>query len=59
MMVPMCDFQNHLPIDTSFDVYPYPKKSEKTNHTDFSIIYSKEFLEDLDPEEELKIKGVP
>lgn len=64
MMVPFADFMNHLPVDTSYDVYSKhshevmksvnSQKTESSNHgnkkTDYSAIYVKEFKEDqLDP----------
>ena len=72
MMVPMADFMNHLPIDTSYDVYSKHShevrqsvngektQSRKTGDkkTDYSAIYKKEFAEDaLDPQFTAKIKG--
>ena len=64
MMVPLADFMNHLPIDTSYDVYSKQShevkqsvNGEKTHSTfkpdkktDYSAIYVKEFAEDaIDP----------
>jgi hypothetical protein len=57
MMVPFADFLNHLPIDTQFEVFNLQHQNAK--HTDFSVLYPKKFLEDLDPELEIKIKGCP
>lgn len=72
MMVPLADFMNHLPIDTSYDVYSKRShevkqsvNSEKTHSsfvpnkkTDYSAIYVKEFKEDsLDPHFQALIKG--
>ena len=57
MMVPFADFLNHLPIDTQFEVFNLHHSGPK--HSDFSTLYSKQFLEDLDPELEMKIKGCP
>lgn len=56
-MVPFADFLNHLPIDTQFEVFNLQHQNAK--HTDFSVLYPKKFLEDLDPELEIKIKGCP
>ena len=58
MMVPMADFMNHLPVDTSFDVFnrDFPNKSV---NVDYSSIFTSHFLADLDPEFELKIRGCP
>ena len=64
MMVPLADFMNHLPIDTSYDVYSKQshevkktvnsqktESSSKANKkTDYSAVYAKEFKEDsIDP----------
>lgn len=57
MMVPFADFLNHLPIDTQFEVFNLQHSIAK--HTDFSQIYTKKFIEDLDPELEIKIRGCP
>jgi len=57
MMVPFADFLNHLPIDTQFEVFNLHHSGPK--HSDFSMLYPKQFLEDLDPELEMKIKGCP
>ena len=57
MMVPFADFLNHLPIDTQFEVFNL--KHSNTKHTDFTSLYAKQFLEDIDPELEIKIKGCP
>lgn len=72
MMVPMADFMNHLPIDTSYDVYSkvthevrQTVNGEKTHasaegdkRTDYSSLYVKEFAEDaLDPACQALIKG--
>ena len=57
MMVPFADFLNHLPLDTQFEVFNLMHSN--TKQTDFSQLYSKKFLEDLDPELEIKIKGCP
>ena len=72
MMVPLADFMNHLPIDTSYDVYSKHEhkvkqsvNGEKTlstfkpdKKTDYSAIYVKEFAEDsLDPHYKALIKG--
>ena len=84
MMVPMADFMNHLPVDTTFDVYSKvhlgkPRKTKEFGegvleqepeevrgrkkkskmHIDYSMLFSKEFLEDIDPEKEIYVKGVP
>lgn len=58
MMVPLADFMNHLPVDTSFDVFnrDYPNKS---NNVDYSSMFTSQYLADLDPEIEMKIKGTP
>lgn len=68
----MADFMNHLPIDTSYDVYSkvthevrQTVNGEKTHasaegdkRTDYSALYVKEFAEDaLDPHCQALIKG--
>lgn len=58
MMVPMADFMNHLPIDTSNDCFNKDFPNRKVN-VDHSSLYPKEFLENLDPESELIIRGAP
>ena len=71
MMVPFADFMNHLPVDTSYDVYSKhfhqaklsvnsakTMSSKENRKTDFSGVYTKKFLEDeLDPEYQALIKG--
>ena len=72
MMVPLADFMNHAPVDTSYDVYSKQEhavkqsvNSEKTQSTfvpnkktDYSAIYKKEFAEDsIDPHYQALIKG--
>lgn len=64
MMVPLADFMNHLPIDTSYNVYSKSCHEAKQSvaasrttssfrpdkRTDYSAAYAKEFKEDsLDP----------
>lgn len=55
MMVPFVDYMNHLPVDTQVMMYNLENSKEK--YTDFRMLYSKEFIEKLDPELEIKIKG--
>ena len=63
MMVPLADFQNHLPVDTQYGVYSKELHASKQSinsakteeskdnlKVDFSGVYTKEFLEELDPE---------
>ena len=70
MMVPMADFQNHLPVDTQYDVFSKEAHASKSSvnsakteknkgnlKVDFSAVYSKQFMEDLDPEYQAMIKG--
>lgn len=56
-MVPFADFLNHLPVDTQFEIFNLQHSQPK--NTDFSLIYSKKFAGELDPELEIKIKGYP
>jgi hypothetical protein len=46
---------NHLPVDTQVMMYNLENTREK--YTDFRMLYTKEFIEKLDPELEIKIKG--
>lgn len=57
MMVPFADFMNHLPIDTQFEVFNL--QYTPTKNTNFSNIFTKKFLEEIDAEQEIKIKGCP
>ena len=70
MMVPLADCQNHLPVDTHYDVYSkdlhISKQSVNSARTqkfngnlrvDFSQLYTKKFIEELDPEYQAIIKG--
>lgn len=49
---------NHLPVDTSFDVFNRHFTNKSVN-VDYSSIFTAHFLSDLDPEMEFKIRGCP
>lgn len=55
MMVPLVDYLNHLPVDTIVSMYNLYHSKEK--NTDFRMLFKKEFIESLDPELEIKVRG--
>jgi len=55
MMVPMVDFLNHLPVDTQVSMFNLQHSKDK--NTDYRIVFKKEFIEQLDPESDIKIRG--
>ena len=56
MMVPFVDFMNHLTVDTTVDVWnlQHSKSSKRTN---YSLMYSPDYIKSLEPEFSLKITG--
>lgn len=58
MMVPMVDYLNHMPVDTTIGLFNLKHTQSDQNKTDFSLLFKKEFLDDVDPATEVKIKGV-
>lgn len=57
MMVPMVDYLNHLPVDTSVSMFNLDHS--KNRKTDYRMLFKQEFIESLDPEMEMKVKGQP